>query len=60
MLTRGAGNGPCFEFECDDTAHLYNLAHFLDRKLATPPLSVQTIYSASLAASAPTPMTCRT
>ena len=33
-----------FEFECYDTAHLYNLAHFLDRKLATPPLFVQTVF----------------
>jgi uncharacterized protein (DUF849 family) len=36
--------GTRFEFECYDTAHLYNLAHFLDRKLATPPLFVQTVF----------------
>jgi uncharacterized protein (DUF849 family) len=33
-----------FEFECYDTSHLYNLAHFLDRKLVTPPLFVQTVF----------------
>ena len=44
VLTRGTENGTRFEFECYDTAHLYNLAHFLDRKLATPPLFVQTVF----------------
>lgn len=44
MLTAGTANGTRFEFECYDTAHLYNLAHFLDRKLATPPLFVQTVF----------------
>ena len=44
VLTRGSANGTRFEFECYDTAHLYNLAHFLDRKLATPPLFVQTVF----------------
>jgi uncharacterized protein (DUF849 family) len=44
VLTRGTANGTRFEFECYDTAHLYNLAHFLDRKLATPPLFVQTVF----------------
>lgn len=39
-----SGNGTRFEFECYDTAHLYNLAHFLDRKLVTPPLFVQTVF----------------
>ena len=43
-LARGTDNGTRFEFECYDTAHLYNLAHFLDRKLATPPLFVQTVF----------------
>jgi uncharacterized protein (DUF849 family) len=33
-----------FEFECYDTAHLYNLAHFLERKLVRPPLFVQTVF----------------
>ena len=40
----GKGHGTKFEFECYDTGHLYNLAHFLDRKLVTPPLFVQTIF----------------
>ena len=44
VLTRGSENGTSFEFECYDTAHLYNLAYFLDRKLATPPLFVQTVF----------------
>ena len=44
ILTAGTANGTRFEFECYDTAHLYNLAHFLDRKLATPPLFVQTVF----------------
>ena len=44
VLMCGRENGTRFEFECYDTAHLYNLAHFLDRKLATPPLFVQTVF----------------
>ena len=44
VLNRGSENGTRFEFECYDTAHLYNLAYFLDRKLATPPLFVQTVF----------------
>jgi uncharacterized protein (DUF849 family) len=36
--------GTRFEFECYDVGHLYNLAHFLDRKLVTPPLFVQTVF----------------
>ena len=35
--------GTRFEFECYDVGHLYSLAHFLDRKLVTPPLFVQTV-----------------
>ncbi|MFK5037066.1 3-keto-5-aminohexanoate cleavage protein, partial [Klebsiella pneumoniae] len=42
--TLGKGKGTKFEFECYDTSHLYNLAHFLDRKLVTPPLFVQSIF----------------
>jgi uncharacterized protein (DUF849 family) len=37
-------NGTRFEFECYDTGHLYNLAHFLDRSLVKPPLFVQTVF----------------
>ncbi len=40
----GKDRGTRFEFECYDTAHLYTLAHFLDRKLVTPPLFVQSIF----------------
>lgn len=44
LNTLGRGHGTKFEFECYDTSHLYNLAHFLDRKLVTPPLFVQSIF----------------
>jgi uncharacterized protein (DUF849 family) len=37
-------NGTRFEFECYDTAHLYNLAHFVERGLLTPPFFVQTVF----------------
>jgi uncharacterized protein (DUF849 family) len=37
-------NGTRFEFECYDIGHLYNLAHFADRKLAKPPFFVQGIF----------------
>ena len=40
----GMRYGTRFEFECSDISHLYTLAHFLDRKLLTPPLFVQTIF----------------
>lgn len=36
--------GTRFEFECYDTSHLYNLAHFLDRGLVTAPLFIQTCF----------------
>ena len=35
--------GTRFEFECYDTSHLYNLAHFLERGLVKPPLFVQSV-----------------
>lgn len=35
--------GTRFEFECYDTAHLYNLAHFLERGLVQAPLFVQSV-----------------
>jgi uncharacterized protein (DUF849 family) len=44
VLDRLSGSGTRFEFECYDTAHLYNLAHFLDRGLVEPPLFVQTVF----------------
>lgn len=37
-------NGTRFEFECYDTSHLYNLAHFADRGLAKPPFFVQSVF----------------
>jgi uncharacterized protein (DUF849 family) len=36
--------GTRFEFECYDVSHLYNLAHFADRKLVEPPFFVQCIF----------------
>src|SRR3954454_2854137 len=36
--------GTRFEFECYDTAHLYNLANMLDRGLVRAPLFVQTVF----------------
>jgi len=36
--------GTRFEFECYDTSHLYNLAHFLGRGLVKAPLFVQTVF----------------
>jgi uncharacterized protein (DUF849 family) len=44
ILTTCANNGTRFEFECYDIAHLYNLRHFLDRKLVKPPLFVQSVF----------------
>ncbi len=35
--------GTKFEFECYDTGHLYNLAHFVDLGLIKPPFFVQCI-----------------
>ena len=36
--------GTKFEFECYDVGHLYNLAHFADRKLIKPPYFVQCVF----------------
>ena len=44
LITEVGADGTKFEFECYDIGHLYNLAHFLDRKLVEPPLFVQTIF----------------
>jgi uncharacterized protein (DUF849 family) len=44
ILTTCADNNTRFEFECYDIAHLYNLAHFLDRGLVKPPLFVQSVF----------------
>jgi len=37
-------HGTRFEHECYDVGHLYNLAHFVDRKTIEPPFLVQTIF----------------
>lgn len=44
ILSTCYDNGTRFEFECYDIAHLYNLAHFLDRGLVKPPLFVQSVF----------------
>lgn len=43
ILKTCGSQGTRFEFECYDTSHLYNLAHFLDRGLVEPPLFIQTV-----------------
>jgi uncharacterized protein (DUF849 family) len=37
-------HGTRYEHECYDVGHLYNLAHFVDRKLVEPPFFVQTVF----------------
>lgn len=44
VLRKMGESGTRFEFECYDTSHLYNLAHFLERGLVKPPLFVQTVF----------------
>ena len=44
ILRMGNGNGTRFEFECYDISHLYNLAHFVERGLASPPLFIQSVF----------------
>ena len=44
VLRTLSDSGTRFEFECYDTSHLYNLAHFLERGLVKPPLFVQTVF----------------
>jgi uncharacterized protein (DUF849 family) len=44
VLATLSESGTRFEFECYDTAHLYNLAQFLDRGRVKPPLFVQTVF----------------
>jgi uncharacterized protein (DUF849 family) len=44
LVTELGANGTRFEFECYDVGHLYNLAHFADRRLVEPPLFVQTVF----------------
>lgn len=44
VLDACRANGTRFEFECYDTAHLYNLAHFADSGAVEPPFFVQTVF----------------
>jgi uncharacterized protein (DUF849 family) len=44
MRMLGEEHGTRFEHECYDVGHLYNLAHFVDRKLVRPPFFVQIIF----------------
>ena len=44
VLATCYGNGTRFEFECYDTSHLYNLAHFADRGLVKAPFFVQSVF----------------
>jgi uncharacterized protein (DUF849 family) len=44
-IVRAVGElGTRFEFECYDVGHLYNLAHFVDAGVITPPLFVQSVF----------------
>lgn len=43
-LQEMAPNRTRYEFECYDTSHLYNLAHFVDRGLVKAPFFVQTVF----------------
>ncbi|MEM7341223.1 MAG: 3-keto-5-aminohexanoate cleavage protein [Actinomycetota bacterium] len=43
ILSVCGDQGTRFEFECYDTSHLYNLAHFLERGLVRPPLFIQSV-----------------
>jgi uncharacterized protein (DUF849 family) len=44
ILTTLGPLGTRFEFECYDTAHLYNLKYFLDAGLVEAPLFIQTVF----------------
>jgi len=44
VLTELSANETRFEFECYDTAHLYNLAHFVERGLVKAPYFIQTVF----------------
>lgn len=44
ILTTLRQSSSRFEFECYDTAHLYNLAHFRDQGLVEGPLFIQTVF----------------
>lgn len=44
VLTELSANDTRYEFECYDTSHLYNLAHFVERGLVKAPYFVQTVF----------------
>jgi uncharacterized protein (DUF849 family) len=44
VLTELSVNETRYEFECYDTSHLYNLAHFVERGLVKAPFFVQTVF----------------
>jgi uncharacterized protein (DUF849 family) len=44
VLTELSANDTRYEFECYDTSHLYNLAHFVERGLVKAPFFVQTVF----------------
>ncbi|WP_213956859.1 3-keto-5-aminohexanoate cleavage protein [Variovorax sp. dw_954] len=44
VLTELSANQTRYEFECYDTSHLYNLAHFVDRGMVQAPFFVQTVF----------------
>jgi uncharacterized protein (DUF849 family) len=44
VLTELSANRTRYEFECYDTSHLYNLAHFVERGLVQAPFFVQTVF----------------
>ncbi len=44
VLTELSVNDTRFEFECYDTSHLYNLAHFVERGLVKAPFFIQTVF----------------
>lgn len=44
VLTELSANDTRYEFECYDTSHLYNLAHFVERGLVKAPMFIQTVF----------------
>jgi len=44
VFTELSANETRFEFECYDTAHLYNLAHFVERGFVKAPYFIQTVF----------------
>ena len=44
VLTELSVNETRYEFECYDTSHLYNLAHFVEQGLVKAPFFIQTVF----------------